>query len=530
MTRLALAAALTTHFTQLALSQDVPRPLGNAIFVQPQAVARVAPDGRLTSAWHNVADAGVSQTVCNTLLCFDAFEPNGSVPGYPTECEIDCGMGSARWWFGTDYTLGTLSAKDMQMGCPDCFNQVAARVEFAWYWGPCPDHSGVSRCLIGLFTLEDWTDCPPGGSGSYGGTYSGILYDFGTLACNPDGYYFADVFDLCAAGLYHQLPTDGQGGYLLILAQGTSGGNIVLAEGGQPMLWGVKVADTQGSKQYQDDNPRDAMHNFLDAASGGECYDFNFGVCPNPLGTCAAFYSSVGRPPCTRDLCGSWLFEEDFESGADGWSMDGLWHLTSSGETCGAPVTTMAAFNRGDVDACDYGPFSSQIEQRLSAREYPISLGDTLQYQVDFDYRLTFDALGGDSCAVVIVDADMPTRTRTIVPSSRFVPDGKTRHIFARFRPWGISPAHLEFRFSCDAGPNDAIGLLVDNILLSECDPCDANCDGSINGFDVDPFVELLLGQGAPCSPCAGDINDDGSVNGFDVDGLVAGIDGPCSH
>ncbi|MCG3127563.1 MAG: hypothetical protein CHACPFDD_02426 [Phycisphaerae bacterium] len=55
--------------------------------------------------------------------------------------------------------------------------------------------------------------------------------------------------------------------------------------------------------------------------------------------------------------------------------------------------------------------------------------------------------------------------------------------------------------------------------------PCDANCDGSVNGFDVDPFVEQLTGGGgSPCADCIGDMNGDGSVNGFDVDDFVAAL------
>ncbi|MCG3128469.1 MAG: hypothetical protein CHACPFDD_03358 [Phycisphaerae bacterium] len=56
--------------------------------------------------------------------------------------------------------------------------------------------------------------------------------------------------------------------------------------------------------------------------------------------------------------------------------------------------------------------------------------------------------------------------------------------------------------------------------------PCDANCDGSVNGFDVEPFVGLLTGSGTPCAPCAGDANDDGSVNGFDVEPFVDALTG----
>ncbi|MCG3128636.1 MAG: hypothetical protein CHACPFDD_03525 [Phycisphaerae bacterium] len=65
------------------------------------------------------------------------------------------------------------------------------------------------------------------------------------------------------------------------------------------------------------------------------------------------------------------------------------------------------------------------------------------------------------------------------------------------------------------------------NYVDATCEPCDTNCDGSVNGFDVDDMVALLSGSGSPCSPCAGDANADGSVNGFDVDPFVACLSGP---
>lgn len=57
------------------------------------------------------------------------------------------------------------------------------------------------------------------------------------------------------------------------------------------------------------------------------------------------------------------------------------------------------------------------------------------------------------------------------------------------------------------------------------CNPCDANCDGSVNGQDIQPFRDLLLGA-SPCSPCAADTNGDGSVNGFDITGFVECLSG----
>lgn len=69
---------------------------------------------------------------------------------------------------------------------------------------------------------------------------------------------------------------------------------------------------------------------------------------------------------------------------------------------------------------------------------------------------------------------------------------------------------------------------VLDNVIPAPvCAPCDVNCDGSVNGFDVAPFVELLtVGGEVPCAPCSGDVNADGSLNGYDIEGFVLALNG----
>ena len=50
------------------------------------------------------------------------------------------------------------------------------------------------------------------------------------------------------------------------------------------------------------------------------------------------------------------------------------------------------------------------------------------------------------------------------------------------------------------------------------CDPCDANCDGLVDAFDIEPFLDLLFGGAVPCEACAGDANGDGEMNAFDIE------------
>ncbi len=60
-----------------------------------------------------------------------------------------------------------------------------------------------------------------------------------------------------------------------------------------------------------------------------------------------------------------------------------------------------------------------------------------------------------------------------------------------------------------------------------ECDPCDANCDGVVDAFDIEPFISLLVGPGTPCSSCAADTNGDGAVDAFDIEPFINCLVGP---
>jgi hypothetical protein len=67
------------------------------------------------------------------------------------------------------------------------------------------------------------------------------------------------------------------------------------------------------------------------------------------------------------------------------------------------------------------------------------------------------------------------------------------------------------------AGMGNSDGSQIDRLDFSSsgdfpvaeplCQPCDCNCDGTVNSFDIDPFVAILTGAATPCSWCAGDAN-----------------------
>lgn len=74
----------------------------------------------------------------------------------------------------------------------------------------------------------------------------------------------------------------------------------------------------------------------------------------------------------------------------------------------------------------------------------------------------------------------------------------------------------------CDDAVERGPSTLWDaRVSADACDPCDVNCDGSVDLLDVAPFIDLLLGGGCACTQCAGDANGDGSVDLTDVEAFV---------
>lgn len=58
------------------------------------------------------------------------------------------------------------------------------------------------------------------------------------------------------------------------------------------------------------------------------------------------------------------------------------------------------------------------------------------------------------------------------------------------------------------------------------CEPCDTDCNGTVNGQDIDDFIDVLNG-GPGCSPCAADADGNGSTNGQDIDDFIDCLNNP---
>ncbi len=69
---------------------------------------------------------------------------------------------------------------------------------------------------------------------------------------------------------------------------------------------------------------------------------------------------------------------------------------------------------------------------------------------------------------------------------------------------------------------NAVVGFELSGDIGLECDACDTNCDGVLDAFDIEPFVNVLLNPSAPrCDSCTGDANYDGVIDAFDIEPFV---------
>jgi len=242
-------------------------------------------------------DYGVPRTSqpCNDERVFDCYGDH-NFDGDPDD-QGGCSMNGGRWFFGTGYCDGFYS-NDMTLADDTVLDAGAWRADAAWYWTGDGGH-GVEQCVLAVFIEKsDVQNCEPDSL-----DYPAWLIDFGFLKTNPGGYYYANM-DISLYGAW-SLPPAGKGSYGMLFL--TDGGRAP-ATCASPMLWGSPNNSggdpdgpgAQDNIQMDDDNPADWYHDTSDPYSQSECYDYTFGVCPDPLGGMLQFWGTRANPTRNR--------------------------------------------------------------------------------------------------------------------------------------------------------------------------------------------------------------------------------------
>ncbi|CAG0998237.1 Carboxypeptidase T [Phycisphaerales bacterium] len=94
--------------------------------------------------------------------------------------------------------------------------------------------------------------------------------------------------------------------------------------------------------------------------------------------------------------------------------------------------------------------------------------------------------------------------------------------------------AQMRLRFIAqDLGGGSIVEAGVDDVLVRVfgCTPCDpdVNCDGSVNGFDIEATEQAVNGDYSNFCQVSADLNGDGAENGFDIETEEQRVNGgPC--
>ncbi len=316
----------------------------------------------LTSGWITLNTATPRELY--HVAAFDAAEHESidGVLGPPTDGAPGCAgtipVGS-RWFFGNSYNNPFVSA-DLRTG-PRGAGAACQAISLSWdveFGIAETDHN----FYIAIQTFEDMDTltCTDDGSNFI----DGVIYDFSDVQPEPLNFSWANV-SLNGTGLAHTMPADGVGGYQVILAVDfdPDSGSLELPMGIDPvtqrgaaaqmMLWGTGDNEpiwdgrrgSDNESQFDDDSPTDGIHDLA-----LECYDYRFGVCPDPLCASVAFWMKDDPTACECDLDGNRIVTTE----------DLAIFLASFGATAPEIPTPAADFDGSEVvDLSDLGLFLS---------------------------------------------------------------------------------------------------------------------------------------------------------------------------
>jgi hypothetical protein len=261
-------------------------------------------------------------------LVFDCFEAAADYTptGFDTCGQEDGNNNESagnRWYFGNTYK-NCYASNDMEFD-PAYGGRYVERMEWGWKWYVNGYNTGENMAIV-FETFEDFDEtCQTGDPNGQGAFLGGVIWYYGYSNSEPDFYWYSDSEDQLWGLDWVQLPADGAGSYnfWIFTYEGDDPNwpdDFSIATCAQPMLWGTGTGEWinidcigrgqgncpggmppdgttshQGIIQWDDDDDPNAWHTL------NECYDYTYGVCPDPLG---AMWSAWTGGPCGEECPG----------------------------------------------------------------------------------------------------------------------------------------------------------------------------------------------------------------------------------
>jgi hypothetical protein len=350
--KLALVAGLCVASAAIA-DPKTPQTMGNARQIQPIAAMTFTKDasGKIipTSDWIQLG--GISQR--GSTLRYDGAQVVGGFPVTGQTC-IDAGLpDGSRWFFGATYDNPHFATDySMDDGAAAAGGDLDA-LDYAWFPNDTITPGGSWPFFLVTQAYSDYTD-PNLGCDELLTFAGGVIFDFGLVPADGGGYYFTQITGLVDAGIV--LPITPNGYIEVIHAEEFDpvAGTVTFPFSyvSQPMLHGTPEDRSEtgpgisGAAQWDDDAPLDGLFD----GTVPECYDYTFGVCPDPLGACLSIYTNGGGCP-SADFNGDGF--TDFFDYDD---------YVACFEGAGAPGCNADFNGDGFVDFFDYDAFVFAFE------------------------------------------------------------------------------------------------------------------------------------------------------------------------
>ncbi|CAG1002364.1 hypothetical protein PHYC_02989 [Phycisphaerales bacterium] len=241
-------------------------------------------------------------------------------------------------------------------------------------------------------------------------------------------------------------------------------------------------------------------------------------------------------------LTGTFAVADDFTVSGGNWSLNTFkvyaYQTITAAPPAGSTITTMqvAVFTTNPIGTQNAPDHGNLVTPRT-----------ILTNVYTGTYRVTATTLTNDDRAIMAVTADV-SDIPDLAPGTYYIAWSLTGSVASG--PWTVpvTPARatdnaiqrnvglaaptnwalVDGNGTAAGVPQQDMAFEIAYDLIPSCDP-DVNCDGAVNGFDVEATEQAVNGDFSNFCQATADLNGDGAENGFDIETEEQRVNGaPC--
>lgn len=216
------------------------------------------------------------------------------------------------------------------------------------------------------------------------------------------------------------------------------------------------------------------------------------------------------------------FFSDDMESGENGWSYNGLWHLVPETSSCNESHSGVQSWYFGQESDCSYDTGSTAIGTLTSPE---IDLTGILDAELHLWYW--HEGENSSSYDNLTISVQIVGGAETVIHEQTETSNG-WQELVVDMSSVADNVIQIKCLFdSNDSYMNDYRGSYIDDVEVIAAQPCEQTCvndgdvslDGDVTAGDAQLGFQIALGAYTPSvdEECAADCNGDGSVTAGDA-------------